>query len=173
MKYRPATTADVASLCALVNSAYRGESSKAGWTTEADLLDGQRIDREAMLELVQDQNGVILLLLQEDRLVACVNLKKKTDRAYLGMLTVDPQQQAGGLGRMLLEISEKWVVQNWKLRRIEMNVIQKRVELISYYERRGYVRTGRTEPFPYGNERFGVPKVKDLEFVILEKELSA
>lgn len=172
MKIRSAKAEDLEALSQLVNSAYRGESSKKGWTTEEHLLGGQRTDPRSLAETIAGSESVILLLFSDDeRLIGCVNLQKKKNAAYLGMLTIEPTLQAGGIGRKLLEMSEQWAKENWQIRSVEMNVISVRQELIAWYERRGYQRTGRREPFPYGDERFGLPKVDGLEFIVLEKSL--
>lgn len=172
ISFRPARIKDCPELSALVNSAYRGESSKKGWTTEADLIGGQRTDPDTLAAMISDESSVILLALAENRLCGCVFLSRRDERAYLGMLTVRPDQQATGLGKLILATAEYWVSAHWGLFLIEMTVIQKRGELLAWYERRGYRRTGRTEPFPYGDEKFGLPKVQDLEFVVLEKALA-
>ena len=54
---------------------------------------------------------------------------------------------------------------------MEMTVIANRGELIAWYERRGYVLTGERRPFPLDDPRFGLPKTRDLAFVVLEKPL--
>lgn len=168
---RPAQIEDVAAIDRLVNSAYRGEVSKQGWTTEADLLDGQRTDPELLKDTISKPDNVILLFEVENELLGCVYLRKQSEKAYLGMLTVRPQLQNAGLGKSILLSAEQWAELRWAVKSIEMTVIQKRTELIAWYERRGYVNTGRVEPFPYGNEKFGIPKMVDLEFVVLEKKL--
>lgn len=172
LSFRAAKEADVAAVCALVNSAYRGEGSKRGWTTEADFLDGQRTDQQAIQEMVGSPDSRIeLAFLANGALAACVYLKRQADGScYLGMLTVDPSMQAGGLGKRLLDRSEE-LARAWNCSRMRMTVIQIREELLRYYERRGYARTGATEPFPYGDARFGLPKRPDLHFVELIKPL--
>jgi ribosomal protein S18 acetylase RimI-like enzyme len=170
---RPATTADAPVLVALVNSAYRGDSSKAGWTTEADLLDGQRIDVETLTETIATPGNVILLHLQDHAPVACVHLERTGEYCYVQMLTVRPTAQGSGLGRQLLEAAERWAIEHWSSRAMHMTVIRQRIELIAWYERHGYSRTGERKPFPYGDERFGVPRRGDLEFEVLCKPLSA
>jgi ribosomal protein S18 acetylase RimI-like enzyme len=170
---RPATTADAPALVALVNSAYRGDSSKAGWTTEADLLDGQRIDVETLTETIATPGNVILLHVQDHAPLACVHVERTGDDCYVGMLTVRPTAQGSGLGRQLLEAAERWAIEQWSARSMHMTVIQQRIELIAWYERHGYSRTGERKPFPYGDERFGVPRRGDLEFEVLCKPLSA
>jgi len=169
--FRIAVPGDAESLSRLVNSAYRGEASKRGWTTEAGLLAGQRTDPDTLRSLISVNSNAILLMHRDADLIGCVLLQQKTQSAYLGMLTVLPDLQAGGIGRRLLAAAEDWVFENWLLRLIEMTVIRQRSELIVWYERRGYVNTHRTEPFPYGDEKFGLPKRPDLEFVVLEKHL--
>src|SRR5262245_27016447 len=168
---RPATPADADAIVALVNSAYRGDSSRAGWTTEADLLGGQRVDVEGVIATVAAPDNVILLYEEEDGLQGCVQLERTGDDCYLGMLTVRPTKQSTGLGRRLLEAAERWAVQRWSSRSMHMTVIVQRLELIAWYERRGYRRTGTRKPFPYGDQRFGLPRRTDLEFDVLSKRL--
>jgi len=168
---RIARIEDAGQICALVNSAYRGEVSKQGWTTEADFLDGQRTDEEALAETLSVPGNAFLLLLQDESLLGSVHLQKKEGYAYLGMLTIKPDQQGAGHGKQLLAEAENWVRDEWGLTKIRMNVIQKRWELIAWYERRDYRVTSERSPFPYGNPRLGIPKVTDLEFLVLEKAL--
>ena len=168
---RPATRADAPALVALVNSAYRGESSKAGWTTEADMIGGQRVDLEGLTETIATPGNVILLHVQDQVPVACVHLQRTGENCYLGLLTVRPTAQGSGLGRQLLETGERWAIENWGSRSMHMTVIEQRLELIAWYERRGYRRSGERKPFPYGDERFGLPRRDDLAFEVLCKTL--
>jgi len=173
MELREALIQDVEKLVELVNSAYRGEFSKQGWTTEADLLGGQRTDRDSLVEQMTQPNSVILIHETSHQILACVFLQKKNHTsAYLGMFTVHPSLQGKGLGREVLEAAENYCRAQWKLQKIEMTVIRQRLELISWYERRGYQRTGKTHPFPYGDERFGIPKRDDLIMEVLAKSIS-
>jgi GNAT superfamily N-acetyltransferase len=172
MQFRKAKTADIDALVTLVNSAYRGETGKKGWTTETDLLDGQRTDRADLSDLLKRNDSVILVFESNKELVACVHLERRKERAYLGMLTVNPTLQAAGIGRFVLNIAERWVQGVWGVTKMEMQVIRQRPELLAWYERHGYRRTGETKPFPYHDERFGIPKRDDLEFVVLEKTLA-
>ena len=169
---RPATAADAPALVGLVNSAYRGDSSKAGWTTEADLLGGQRIDVDGLTETIATPGNVILLHARDHVPVACVHLERTGEDCYLGMLTIRPTTQGMGLGRQLLEAAERWAIEHWSSRLMHMTVIVQRSELIAWYERRGYRRTGERKPFPYGDERFGLPRRPDLAFEVLCKPLS-
>jgi ribosomal protein S18 acetylase RimI-like enzyme len=168
-----ATAADAEAVVALVNSAYRGDSSRAGWTTEADLLGGQRTDAAGIRDIVASEGHRLLLHRSADgALLACVLLERKRGGGcYLGMLTVRPDLQAAGLGRRLLAAAEKFAAAELGASYVEMTVIGVRTELIAWYERRGYARTGERRPFPYGDERFGLPRRPDLEFEVLRKTL--
>lgn len=172
MNFDRAGTGDIERLHALVESAYRGESAKRGWTHEADLLGGQRTDAKALREIIEADRQVILLAKNGDAIAGCVQLSHVGESlAYLGLLTVDPDLQAAGLGKELLTRSEQFVRNNWQAKAIEMTVIRQRSDLIAYYERRGYVRTGELRPFPHGDPRFGRPKSSELEFAVLRKPI--
>jgi GNAT superfamily N-acetyltransferase len=172
ISFRTAADSDADVLVAFVNGGYRGESSKRGWTTEADILGGQRTDPEKMREMIGEGGARVELAFAEDEaLLGCVHLKREADGScYLGMLTVDPARQALGIGKLLMAHSEE-VARAWGCRRMRMTVISMRSELIAYYERRGYAKTGATEPFPENDPRFGLPKVRGLTFVELAKAL--
>jgi len=174
---RMAGVDDAPALATLVNSAYRGDSSRRGWTTEADLLGGQRTDVLALVDFIehgQRKGDRAMLVYEADgRPLACVQLERRGDEAYLGMLTIDPKHQTAGLGKAMLAAAERFVCGRWQTRRMIMTVIEQRLELIGWYERRGYARTGETAPFPYGDARFGEPKRPDLRFVVLAKALAS
>ncbi|MCK9538356.1 GNAT family N-acetyltransferase [Dokdonella sp.] len=172
-RFRYATSGDIAAVRALVESAYRGEASRVGWTTEADLLDGQRTDVAEISELIDRPGSLILLAEAKDELLACVHLERMHGAAYLGMFSVHPGQQARGLGRRVLAECERIAAAEWGAREMRMTVIVQRSELIAWYERRGYVRTGITKPFPYGDARFGLPRRPDLRFEWLAKPLTS
>ena len=156
MRLVPALTTDVGDVVALVESAFRGETSRAGWTTEADLLDGHRTGPDEIEAIVADPGQRILLLRDAgDELVASVVLRRDGDSA---MLAIRPVLQGRGTGRAMLAAAEGWVAEHWGARRMRMTVIAQRAELIAWYERRGYRRTGETAPFFYGDPRFGLPK---------------
>lgn len=158
----------------LVQSAYRGEASRQGWTTEADILDGQRVDAGMVEEILANDDAAILTLRLHGQLVGCCELRRQPDDTvtYLGMLAVRPGLQASGLGRMILEEAERIAARCWSVTKMAITVIESRHELIAWYERRGYVATGRTSEFPYGDERFGVPLRDDLRFVGLTKTIA-
>ena len=165
---------DVSQIVALVNSAYRGDSSRKGWTTEADFLDGQRVDSNGIAEIVNAANQVILCLKTEQSadLLACVELKLLDQQAaLLGMLSVNPLSQNQGIGAKLMKYAEDFARDHFGAQKITMKVISLRTELIAYYQRKGYQLKKEFEPFPYGDARFGLPKRNDLEFVRMEKSL--
>ncbi|MGA4984062.1 GNAT family N-acetyltransferase [Streptomyces cellulosae] len=172
LTFRDATDADVDALVELIESAYRGESSRAGWTTEADILHGQRTDPEGVLEVVKAPDSRLLTVEREGRIVACCQLEHRGDHAYFGMFAVSPGLQGAGLGRTVIAEAERQAREGWGVTEMHMTVISVREDLIAWYERRGYRRTGRTTPFPYGDERFGIPQRDDLEFELLVKELA-
>jgi len=160
---------DIPALNVLINSAYRGEQSKQGWTTEADLLDGIRTDEEGLKELMNQEGSVILKFTEGNQVQGCVHLKQEENKLYLGMLTVSPQLQNKGIGKILLAAAEN-EARKRNCIAVFMSVISKRTELINWYEKHGYVNTGKRKPFPEDDPRFGIPKMK-LEFIILEKEV--
>jgi ribosomal protein S18 acetylase RimI-like enzyme len=172
LTFRDATDADVDALVALVESAYRGEPSRTGWTTEADILEGQRTDPEGVLEVIKSPDSRLITVEREDRIVACCQLEHRGDHAYFGMFAVSPALQGAGLGKAIIAEAERQARAVWGVREMHMTVIGVREDLIAWYERRGYRRTGRTSPFPYGDERFGIPQRDDLEFELLVKVLA-
>jgi len=169
--FRLATSADVAAIVALVESAYRGDVSRKGWTTEADLLDGQRTDPAGVAELIAKPGSCMLLAERDGALLACANLEKRGEAGYFGMFSVRPDLQGCGIGRAVLAEAERVAHEDWHCREMHMTVISVRDELIAWYERRGYRRTGIHSPFPYGDARFGIPKREDLRFELLVKTL--
>jgi ribosomal protein S18 acetylase RimI-like enzyme len=172
MHLDPANSDDIPALHALIERAYRGESARQGWSHEADLLDGQRIDAAGLSAIIADPAQHLLVLHDGESIRACVSLTDKGDGlAYLGLLTVEPRFQASGLGRSVLAAAEDHARASLGARRIEMTVIVQREELIAWYERRGYAGTGEHRPFPMHDPRFGLPRREDLSFVVLEKAL--
>jgi len=171
LNFRAATLADIDSIIPLVESAYRGDASRKGWTTEADFLDGQRIDRQLLIELVQRSDSRVILLERDSELLACCELQDQGGIGYFGMFSVRPEGQGNGLGNRLMVEAERIAAEEWQCREMRMTVIDIRDELIAWYERRGYVRTGEYKPFPYGDERFGIPRRDDLRFEVLRKAL--
>jgi ribosomal protein S18 acetylase RimI-like enzyme len=173
LHFRNATLADIESLVAFVTAAYRGDSSRQGWTTEADVLDGNRIDPQVLREDIMRDRSRILLLERGGELLACAHVCEDDGAGYFGMFAVKPTLQGGGIGTRVLDEAERVVRDEWQLPVMRMTVIDLRDELIAFYQRRGYRRTGMFKPFPYGDERFGIPRRDDLRFEVLEKPLTA
>jgi ribosomal protein S18 acetylase RimI-like enzyme len=170
----PATDADLDDLASFVNAAYRRDSSRLGWTTEADFLDGQRTDATALRDDLAARSGAVMLMFRDSAdtlLQGCVWLEPiNSETWYLGMLAVRPDLQDRKLGRRVLADAEAFA-QSRGAQCIRMTVINIRDTLIAWYVRRGYTLTGETRPFPYHDTRFGLPLRDDLYFVVLEKRL--
>jgi ribosomal protein S18 acetylase RimI-like enzyme len=185
LAFRFAHEGDVPAIVALIESAYRGESSRAGWTTEADLIDGRRTDAEAISAVLARPGSSMLLAEADGQLVGCCQLDQPhprptapalstspfTAEAHFGMFAVRPGRQGQGWGRQILAEAERLARDQWSASTMVLSVLAQRPDLIAWYERRGYRRTGETMPFPYGNTRFGVPKRPDLSFAVLAKPL--
>jgi len=175
-KFRSATLADTDALVSLVESAYRGDVSKQGWTTEADMLEGRRTGADDV-EACLSRDGSRILLAERPlpdggcELLACAHVAIEDGAGYFGMFSVRPNLQGSGIGKALLAEAERVAREEWRLPAMRMTVIDIRDELIAFYERRGYRRTGIKKAFPYGDERFGIPKRDDLRFEVLEKPL--
>ena len=171
----PAEDADVPSIVALMNRAYRGSGTSSGWSTEAGYITGDRTTERLLRADLAAKPAASLLTWRDQRdgsLKGCVWLEPIGDGAwYLGSLAVDPQRQKGGLGHALLSSAEQRIRERGG-KRVRMTVVNVREVLIAWYLRRGYHNTGETEPFPYGDDRFGVPQRDDLSFVVLEKDLT-
>jgi ribosomal protein S18 acetylase RimI-like enzyme len=170
MLITPANRSDIPGLVRLVNTAYRGEGAEKGWTNESHLIRGPRTDADSLAELMDEPDSAILKYIDsEGKLVGCVYLQKQGAKLYLGLLSVDPTLQGAGVGKSLLDTSAEYGRKN-KCTCIHITVISVRDELIAWYERHGYKRTGEIEPFHIG-ERFGIQK-QPLELAVLERDLA-
>ena len=165
-----ATIADAAELSALINLAYRGETSKKGWTTEADLLEGTRTSEEELISIIASSNHYLLKFIRDEKIIGSVLLIAKKEVLYLGMLTVSPELQNSGIGKQLLQAAEQ-LAQQLELSRIQMTVIGIRKELLAWYIRNGYEDTGMREPFPFGEGDKALTS-EPFDFIVLEKKLS-
>jgi GNAT superfamily N-acetyltransferase len=171
LSFRAATAADSDRVIALVESAYRGDASRVGWTTEADFLDGRRTGPDDIEAILARPRSRLLLAEADGELVACAHVAEEDGAGYFGMFSVSPGLQGGGVGKQVLAEAERIAHEEWGCPSMRMTVIDIRDELIAFYERRGYARTGVKKPFPYGDARFGLPKRDDLRFEVLEKPL--
>ena len=170
IEFKIASLNDAKYINTLVNSVYRGENSKKGWTTEAEFLGGIRITEEKIKEIIERNNDIVILAIFDGSITGCVHLENAGEHSYLGMLSVDVDHQDKGIGRLLINECERYTKEEWKLRKIKMKVINRRLELMEYYYRRGYKTTGEIEEFITSAETFGDPTEK-LYFETLSKEL--
>jgi ribosomal protein S18 acetylase RimI-like enzyme len=171
LSFRKALHSEAESIAALVNSAYRGESSKQGWTTEADLLDGTRTNKADIESLIAQEASMILLCFEGTEIIGSAHLELLGTECQLGMLVVRPGLQSRGIGKQIMQAAEALARETWCARSIMMTVISVRHELLAFYERRGYRRTGRKKPF-VADDTHGFPKSQPIEFEILVKDLS-
>lgn len=171
LRFRTASLADTNAIVALVESAYRGDASRRGWTTEADFLGGRRTGADDVIACLLRARSRIVLAERDSTLLACAHVADEDGAGYFGMFSVRPELQGAGIGKQVLAECERIARDEWNLPAMRMTVIDIRDELIAFYERRGYRRTGILKPFPYGDARFGLPTRDDLRFEVLEKEL--
>lgn len=169
VKFRAAMASDIGAMVPLINAAYRGAGDKRGWTTEEHLVEGARAEPEELREMMGASNARFELAIDDGgALLGSVHLRNEGSSCYLGMLSVDPRQQARGVGRTMLERGEA-IAREWGCERMRISVLEVRAELLAYYERRGYRRTGRSFEFPTTNR--SSPKIAGIRLVELEKEI--
>ncbi len=163
---RLATPSDLPRLHAVIERAYRGDAARAGWTHEADLLDGNRTSAATLEASLADPHQRLLIALSDDAPIGCVQVTDRGDGlCYLGLLCVEPSLQTAGLGRLLVEAAENLARDTFSASTMEMTVIDSRIELIAYYERRGYARTQERRDFPF-------PVTPPLYMTVLVKSLA-
>ena len=161
---------DITSLLNLLNNAYRGEGSKQGWTTEAHLIAGEvRTNEDNLLKIIQTPGSVMLKYTNASgEITGCVNLQQRSNEIYLGMLSVSPQLQGGGIGKQLLLAAEEYT-HDLNCNYIYMTVISVRTELIEWYKRNGYYDTGEKQDFK--EDDLSGKHLQPLEFIVLEKKI--
>jgi len=164
-----ATLNDISTLTSLLNRSYRGDSSRVGWTTEADLLSGKRIDEAGLLLILNDPNSLILIAQSDDIITATIHVHREGDTVHFGLFAVEPTLQSKGVGKALLAYAESEAIRKWGVSTAIMEVITHRSELIEYYERRGYVRSGEMIAFPESD--LWKKQVDFLELTRLKKNL--
>lgn len=169
MIFRHATHNDIPTLASLINRSYRGDSSRAGWTTEADLLSGKRIDKAELIQLLNDPESLILISHSEDSVFATIHAHHENESVHFGLFAVEPSLQGVGIGKELLAYAESEAIRKWGVSAAIMEVITHRRELIEYYERRGYLRTGEMIAFPESD--LWVRQVDFLELIRMQKQL--
>ena len=167
--FKIADHSNIKDIVRLVESAYRGESSRQGWTTEATFIEGQRTDEREVIELMNKPGSIFILCHDAEKLIGSVQIEKQQDKTYLGMFAVDPERQGDGIGSMLLSQAEAYARDEWVCKAMQMTVITIRKELIDWYVRNGYTPTGELKKFPYEEPRFGKPTRDDLTLETYEK----
>jgi predicted N-acetyltransferase YhbS len=172
LQIRPARPGDAEVLVTLIRSAYRGDTSRAGWTSEADLVEGDRISAGQVRAMTERSGSLMLVAQNQAGIVACCQLENRgAGLVYFGTFAVSPVDQGAGLGRQLMAEAEYQAVTAFAASRLEMTVLAQQDKLIAYYERRGFRRTGETRPFP-ADPRYARPLRDDLYFVVLVKHLA-
>jgi GNAT superfamily N-acetyltransferase len=165
---------DLEALAELMNAAYGGTGDTAGWTHVKDFLVGNRTSVSALRAEIQASPQAQFLLVRHPRtgaLRGSVWLEPRSANVwYLGSLTVAPREQSSGLGRRILQAAERRMA-DLGATRVVIDVLNVRTSLLAWYERRGYIRTGESHPFPYEDHRYGVPQRPDLELLELAKDL--
>ena len=170
LHFHKAELKDSAVIAGLINSAYRGESSRAGWTTEADLLDGLRTNAKEIASIIEEVHTFILLGVLNDEVVATICCKYHEGAAHFGMIAVKPKLQNKGYGKEMIIAAEAMTKREWGVKSFQMNVITLRISLIAFYERLGYAHTGLVKDFPHQSDLWQ-PKVNGLALALLEKSL--
>jgi len=163
---------DAAAVATLINTCFRGEASRAGWTTEADILDGKRTTSGEIASVIRRRDAFVLLGVLNDEVVAAVCCEQQMiagkQTAHFGKVSVKPSLQNKGYGKDLIHAAEAMTKREWRVLGFHMSVISLRTELIAYYERLGYERTGELEAFPE-NPTLWQPKVEGLTLAYLVK----
>ena len=172
LHFHKAELVDAQDIAALINSAYRGETSRAGWTTEADILDGLRTTTKEVASIIKREDAFILVGVLRDQIVATICCEKQNAHgrniAHLGMIAVKPTLQSKGHGTTMIQAAEAMTAREWRVVGFHMAVITVREELISFYERLGYAHTGEFKNFPE-NATLWQPKVDGLTLEYLVK----
>ena len=171
-RLRTATTDDIDDIVTLVTAAYRGTGPDIGWTTESHLLDGERTDGSEVAEALADPSARVIVAESDGTLVGVIKAERRgPDGAGFGLFAVDPTRQSTGAGSLLLDEAERTARDDWHRSWMQLEVIHQRSDLQAWYRRRGYEATGETQPFPYGDERFGRPRRDDLVFDVFRRPL--
>jgi ribosomal protein S18 acetylase RimI-like enzyme len=170
-RFRIAEPGDAAAITSLIESAYRGPESKTGWTSEADLLTGPRTSVDEIAAILRDPLARFVVATDGAKdLAACALIRNEHGTGYFGMFAVRPNVQGAGLGKQMLDAAEQHIKSLWRLNTIYMTVINLREDLIAYYERRGYQKTGEIKPFPFDLPNLGATR-QDFHLAVLRKRL--
>ncbi|MFT4021290.1 MAG: GNAT family N-acetyltransferase [Acinetobacter sp.] len=169
MMITEATSEHIPQLLDLVNIAYRSKTNQ-GWTSEADLVSGDRIHTYHLNEILSDPSSKIFIIFQASQLVACVHINISNQSCYIGMLTTHPDVQNQGIGKIMLDYAEKFALNHYAITSFTLSVLSARTELINYYKRRGYEMTNIVDAYPH-NANVGIPKSDTLTVLHLIKHI--
>ena len=167
--FRTANKSDAEAIAQLVNKAYRPETVAAGWTHESDLVSGNRTSVGQVEEVISKRDSVILVGLKDSEIVACVHIEKDGSYCHIGMLAVNPMLQGAGAGKQMLAHAEKYANESFGSEKFVIVVVSSRSELIAFYLRRGYRKTGTVQDYPLW-AGVGTPKCSNLKTEVLEKQ---
>lgn len=167
--YTPATEDDVEALVALVNSVYRGEHSKQGWTTEANILEGKRVDTAWVRDVIESSHSTLIVARRHGAVIGCLQIDIEAPVAHLGLFAVDVVSQTLGIGKRLLQEAEVYAKSN-NISTLQLEIIDKRADIILYYERRGFQATGESLDFPVRDDLWR-SKVGPLQLLVYRKQL--
>lgn len=154
-------------ICGLINLTYRGA---AGWTRETHIIQGNRTSLYEIETAIANPDAHFFVVNQHRGLVACIYVEKQEKSAYIGFFSVHPTLQRKGIGNYILKQAETFALSELGAKKLVMYVVSQRPELIAFYERRGYVRTGQIEAYPL-HLGVGIPKVDGLTIEYLEKNV--
>lgn len=169
-----AEISDIPALSLLIESAYRGETAKIGWTSESDLIDGKRLNDGELAQVIGNSDNQIFIIRDSEdssSILASICIFKKANVCEFGMFAVDPKRQSNGVGKALLSHAENFAKTQWGFARMQLSVITKRQSLIDYYKRRGYSAIGKTFSMSDHHLNDGMTRGHDLELEIYEKKL--
>jgi len=166
--FRTASKSDAEAIAQLVNKAYRPETGSAGWTHESDFVSGNRTSAGQVAEIMSTPDSVILVGLKDSEIVACIQVEKDGKNSHIGMLAVNPNLQGAGAGKHMLAHAESYANESFCSEKFIMAVVSSRSELIAFYLRRGYQKTGAVHDYPL-SAGVGTPKLSDLKIEALEK----
>jgi len=167
-KIRVAEATDVQAIVQLVNQAYRPNTGAVGWTHESNWVSGGRTSVDQVMDLLLKPDSMILLKSVNSAIVACVHIEKHGSISDIGMLAVNPSQQATGIGKQMLAHAEHYARTEYGAKKFAMLVISSRIELIAFYLRRGYKKTGVLMDYPI-TAGVGIPKYSGMTIEVLEK----
>ena len=167
MEIRLATLSDSPEIVSLVNTAYRSKEVQ-GWTSEAEIIEGDRINLEQVKALIETKKSFLFLAFDQRKLIGCIHIQLEKNLGHISLLTTHPKIQNLGLGKRLLQFSEDYCFEHYHINAFELSVLSTRKELIEFYERRGYIFTGKVDSYPV-DEQVGKPLSSEIQVLYFKK----